>query len=565
MKASAKYLTRVGPFLLACSFIGFICWAPQVAAAEEFDYRPLSKRAQLSDESFCYQAWKDENRWHGGDPLKQIGLDHCWDFMSLDGKRWVGLKLSKDKKAEMLGVYQLWYLSAHILGGDTEAMYYVAREARVARVGDGNMAKSIELTTKAAKRGHAKAQYVLGLHYAQGLGVNQDYFDAQRWLKKSAANGDTDAKVYLAYMYEYGKGVKKDRKQAERLYRQAAGVRHPVALASIERINRPEVQVAKKTKKEAITDVAQGSVGEGGNQAVSQRSSNSEHELEFWRTIKDSNEPDMYREYLRQFPGGLYAGLARLKIKKLGGDPTDLRSAIPNLDYGDYHALVIGNNQYDNLKNLHTAVNDARAVANLLEVDYGFSVTVLENASRSSILRGLSKLRKNVSKKDNILIYYAGHGYLDQAADEGFWLPSDAERIDQSNWILTDRITSQVKAMEAKHVMVVADSCFSGTITRALKIEQRTPSYLQKIVNTKSRTALTSGGLEPVLDTGGGRHSIFASSFISLLEENEGVMDGSQLFSALREKVMVNAHQTPEYGNIHQAGHDGGDFLFVKR
>ncbi len=338
-----------------------------------------------------------------------------------------------------------------------------------------------------------------------------------------------------------------------------------MALASIERINRPEVQVAKKTKKEAIADVAQGSVDPDTNQAVSQRSSNSEHELEFWRTIKGSNDPDMYREYLRQFPGGLYAGLARLKIKKLGGDPTDLGSAIPNLDYGDYHALVIGNNQYDNLKNLRTAVNDARAVANLLEVDYGFSVTVLENASRSSILRGLSKLRKNVSKKDNILIYYAGHGYLDQAADEGFWLPSDAERIDQSNWILTDRITSQVKAMEAKHVMVVADSCFSGTITRALKIEQRTPSYLQKIVNTKSRTALTSGGLEPVLDTGGGRHSVFARSFISLLEENEGVMDGSQLFSALREKVMVNAHQTPEYGNIHQAGHDGGDFLFVKR
>jgi len=113
--------------------------------------------------------------------------------------------------------------------------------------------------------------------------------------------------------------------------------------------------------------------------------------------------------------------------------------------------------------------------------------------------------------------------------------------------------------------MVVADSCFSGTITRAIRIDQRTPDYLQKIVKTKSRTALTSGGLEPVLDTGGGRHSVFARSFISLLEDNQGVLDGSTLFSDLRQKVMDNAAQTPQYGNIHKAGHDGGDFLFVRR
>ena len=41
-------------------------------------------------------------------------------------------------------------------------------------------------------------------------------------------------------------------------------------------------------------------------------------EIEFWKSIKDSNDSDMYREYLRQFPSGVYAGLAKLKIKKLG-------------------------------------------------------------------------------------------------------------------------------------------------------------------------------------------------------------------------------------------------------
>ena len=113
--------------------------------------------------------------------------------------------------------------------------------------------------------------------------------------------------------------------------------------------------------------------------------------------------------------------------------------------------------------------------------------------------------------------------------------------------------------------MVVADSCFSGTITRGIKIEQRTPEWLGTIVKKKARTALTSGGLEPVMDSGGGNNSVFANAFLSILRDNDGVLDASQLFSQLRPKVMVNSDQTPENGDIHRAGHDGGDFLFVRQ
>ena len=126
-------------------------------------------------------------------------------------------------------------------------------------------------------------------------------------------------------------------------------------------------------------------------------------------------------------------------------------------------------------------------------------------------------------------------------------------------------LIAQLKAMQAKHVMVISDSCFSGTITRGLKMEQRTPDWIDRMLKKKARTALTSGGLEPVLDSGGGDHSVFAKAFITLLEENTEVVTAAQLFNKLRPKVMVNSPQTPQYGNIHQAGHDGGDFIFVKQ
>jgi hypothetical protein len=42
-------------------------------------------------------------------------------------------------------------------------------------------------------------------------------------------------------------------------------------------------------------------------------------------------------------------------------------------------------------------------------------------------------------------------------------------------------------------------------------------------------------------------------------------MDGIQLFTKMRRPVMVAADQTPQYSDVRQAGHDGGDFLFVRK
>jgi len=296
----------------------------------------------------------------------------------------------------------------------------------------------------------------------------------------------------------------------------------------------------------------------------------SDYERDLWNSVKDSDDPEEYQIYLDECPTGTFAKLAKSRIKKFsgGGTPTSVaQSSIPPLNYGNYYALVIGNNRYDHLGDLRTAVNDARSVASLLESDYGFNVTTLENANRDQIIKSISGLRGKVGSQDNVLIYYAGHGVLDEAADEGYWLPVDATSDDPSNWVMTDQVISQVRAMKAKHVMVVADSCFSGTITRGIKIEIKQPTreWLETIVKKKARTALTSGGLEPVMDSGGGNNSVFANSFLSILLDNDGVLDASQLFSQLRPKVMVNSDQTPEYGDIHRAGHDGGDFLFVRQ
>ena len=93
-------------------------------------------------------------------------------------------------------------------------------------------------------------------------------------------------------------------------------------------------------------------------------------------------------------------------------------------------------------------------------------------------------------------------------------------------WISNTTITDALKAMAAKHILVVADSCYSGTLVRGIDVV-RPPSggerdtYLARIAQKRSRTVLTSGGLEPVSDSGGGKeHSVFAKAFLTALQEN---------------------------------------------
>src|SRR5262249_61894245 len=101
--------------------------------------------------------------------------------------------------------------------------------------------------------------------------------------------------------------------------------------------------------------------------------------------------------------------------------------------------------------------------------------------------------------------------------------------------------------MEAKHILVVADSCYSGTLTRGIDVVMlpsggaERNAYLARIVQKRSRTVLTSGGEEPVADSGGGgQHSVFAKAFLAALQESKDVVDSQQLFVLGKYAVLLN-------------------------
>jgi len=245
--------------------------------------------------------------------------------------------------------------------------------------------------------------------------------------------------------------------------------------------------------------------------------------------------------------------------------------------FGNYHALVIGNNAYTLLRPLKTAVADAREVARVLEQDYGFRVRLLVNATRYDMLAALNEMRERLTEKDNLLIYYAGHGELDERNQRGHWLPIDAEPNSTANWISNVAVTDVLNSMTVQQLLVVADSCYAGTLTRSSLgrlegglSESERLRLLSAMAQQRSRMVLTSGGVEPVLDSAGGGHSAFAQAFLGVLRANVGVLPGQELFGHLRLRVAsvadrVQMRQVPEYAPIKFAGHESGDFVFVRK
>ena len=86
------------------------------------------------------------------------------------------------------------------------------------------------------------------------------------------------------------------------------------------------------------------------------------------------------------------------------------------------------------------------------------------------------------------------------------------------------------------------------------------------MLDKRSRHALTSGGLQPVLDSGGGQHSIFAGALIRVLQSNENLLEGRDLFEAVASHVTYRSanlefEQVPEFAPIRHAGHEAGAFF----
>lgn len=214
---------------------------------------------------------------------------------------------------------------------------------------------------------------------------------------------------------------------------------------------------------------------------------------------------------------------------------------------GDLWLLTIGINSYLSWPKLKTAVNDAKAVKQVLLIRYHIDAAHVveltdEQATRKNILAAFRDLARKVKPDDSLLVYYAGHGHIDSITGKGSWIPVESGTDDPAAWISNRDITDylNINAIKAKHVLLVSDSCFSGDFFRGNRSGLPTinDAFLKKAYTRSSRQAIRSGGLEPVSDAGFGGNSVFSHFLITALANNRSpYLIPSEIFGEIKAGV----------------------------
>ena len=226
-------------------------------------------------------------------------------------------------------------------------------------------------------------------------------------------------------------------------------------------------------------------------------------------------------------------------------------------------AVLFANSAYgqNGIPDLHTPPNDAARVSEVLHNRLGYVTQVISNPTKADMVAAIEALHSEATEADQVFIYYAGHGYENERTGVGYWLPSDATTTSARNWMSTKDLARLLRRVPAKNIMLVADSCYSGSFTKEQNFQGGGRSAsLEELGSLRGVMAMSSGGDEPVMD--GEVNSPFARALVDRMKEIAAATVGDELYSKVRADVTANTPQTPQYGVISSAGYDpGADYL----
>ena len=229
-------------------------------------------------------------------------------------------------------------------------------------------------------------------------------------------------------------------------------------------------------------------------------------------------KPSKRFEFKEQLP--LTKGANRIKVRATDADGqvTEKVFVVHQIQsVRNIWAVVIGIDTYPNISRLKYGVSDARAFYSFLGENNRIppeNVTLLINEQATlTNLRSLlgTKLKRNASKEDMVIIYFAGHGATerDKMSPDGdglekYILPYDADPKDLYASALPMREISHIlHRIQSERLVFIADACYSGasggrTVNLMGYRAQITDAYLDRIAAGKGRVIITASGANEV-------------------------------------------------------------------
>lgn len=239
---------------------------------------------------------------------------------------------------------------------------------------------------------------------------------------------------------------------------------------------------------------------------------------------------------------------------------------------GRDYALLFATDHYENWKNLNNPCYDMRAIKKILESKYAFKVDSVEDADGATLLNKIKDYHeKEFEPDDQLLIFFAGHGFYDNVFKEGYLVTKESKdpQSDRGrrSYLIHSQLRKHIDKIPCNHILVIMDVCFGGTFDERIAMrgsgyrEVSKREFIKRKMRWKTRRYLTSGGKTYVPDGRPGKHSPFAAKLIETLEKGseDGILTFERLHIAL-EKI------TPEPCAGHFGkGEPNSDFLFIEQ
>lgn len=225
-------------------------------------------------------------------------------------------------------------------------------------------------------------------------------------------------------------------------------------------------------------------------------------------------------------------------------------------------ALVIGNEDYNIMKrestyqpNVEYAIQDATTFAQYAQNVMGVpstNIILLKNATYIEMKQSLVKL-ETLAKRNpgelEIIVYYAGHGQVDNDSHESYLIPVDVSLTTPTFGFKLEDFYSSLSSCNAKRSIVFLDACYSG-VGRGIVVKPRdTPIKGNLIVMTATSSTQRS---MPYHDKG---HGMFTYFLLKTLKDSQGTISIGNLFEEVHSAVETNSiwinnmEQTPELLN----------------
>jgi hypothetical protein len=241
------------------------------------------------------------------------------------------------------------------------------------------------------------------------------------------------------------------------------------------------------------------------------------------------------------------------------------------IDRKDY-ILLFATDQYDHWTDLVNPIDDAQSLAKILKEKYAFEVEILENPNQDDVYNKLRDYAERRFKpQDQLMIFFAGHGYFDDTFGEGFVVAKNSLENDKAktSYISHNRLRGILQNIPCEHIFLAMDVCFGGTFdpviasSRGMDAGETTDAeFLVRKLGQRTRKYLTSGGKEYVSDGIPGKHSPFT---LKLLEAFSAGGGGDKILTMSEIKSYVEKLKPePRMGSF---GDDKpeSDFVFVSR